>query len=93
MNRGSRIDIVRAEEDPAAVFATPQDVVDHKGLSRDEKLRILERWRLDALDMEVATEENMAGGEQSMLYQVTLAIEALHGETPHDGTRATKHGF
>lgn len=93
MKTGSRIDLARAEEDPAAVFATPQDVLDRAELSRDEKLRILNRWKLDALDMEVAAEENMAGGEQSMLAQVNLAIEALDGEEPHDGTQTTKHGF
>ena len=30
--------------DPAAVFGTPRDVLDHPGLTRDERLAILQQW-------------------------------------------------
>lgn len=93
MKTESQIDLARAEKDPAAVFETPREVLDRAELSREQKLRILERWKLDALDMEVAAEENMAGGERSMLAQVNLAIEALDGGTAGEGTLTTKHGF
>lgn len=94
MTSGDRFDLARAEEDPAAAFPTPQDVLQHEELSREEKRRILERWKLDALDMEVASEENMGGGENSLLAEVALALDQLgEDDGGNDGTQATKHGF
>lgn len=87
------IDLNQAEEDPAAVFAAPQDVLRQAGLSREQKLRILRRWKLDALEMEVAAEENMTGGERSRLDEVTAALNALDGDAETPGTGTTKHGF
>lgn len=87
------IDLSQAEEDPAAVFATPQDVLREAGLSREQKLRILQRWKLDALEMEVATEENMTGGERSRLDEVIAALDAMDGDAESTGTGTTKHGF
>lgn len=87
------IDLKQAEEDPTSVFASPQDVVRHGLLSRAQKLRILRRWKLDALEMEVAAEENMTGGETSRLDEVLAALNVLDGEAETDGTGTSKHGF
>ena len=93
MTSDKSIDLRQAEADPAAVFESPQDVLRQESLSRTQKLRILEQWKLDALDMDVAAEENMAGGEPSRLDDVIEALKALDTDTETEGTGATKHGF
>ncbi len=84
------IDLKRA--DPVAVFRTPDAVLEHPRLTREEKADILERWRYDACDLEVAEEENMGGGEPSMLEQVLKALAALGVETDLEHSPPTKHG-
>lgn len=86
-------DMEHAERDPSAVFATPEEVLAHPELNHEQKLRILRRWRLDALDLEVATEENMGDGEPSMLERVTNALMSLEGEKEGDAVAPTKQGF
>jgi hypothetical protein len=87
------IDIKHAEQDPAEVFLSPEEVLQHESLSHDEKVRILRRWRLDALNLEVATEENMPGGNGSMLESITKALMELEGEEEGDAKSPTKYGF
>lgn len=93
MNGDTPIDPKQAEKDPSGTFASPQHVLRHDSLSREEKLRILRRWKLDALEMEVATEEDMAGGESSRLDEVIAALDALGDNAETAGSGATKHGF
>lgn len=88
-----QIDIAHAEEDPSEFFSSPEDVLDHPELNHEEKVRILRRWRLDALNLDVAAEENMAGGESSMLERVTKALMSLEGEDEGDAVAPTKQGF
>ena len=42
-------------------------------LNRGEKLAILEAWELEARELAVASEENMTGGEPSLLEEVVQA--------------------
>jgi hypothetical protein len=72
--------------DPQKAFAHPQHLVDAKGLSDDEKVRLLLDWRQDLLEMQTATEENMPGqrGDAGMamrLKDVTDALIALGHES------------
>ena len=53
------IDLDRALKDPASVFERPSQVLDGKDLKREQKIKILRQWEYDALQREVATEENM----------------------------------
>ena len=71
------IDLKRARLDPLAVFQTPDAVLEHPRLTREEKTDILQRWKYDAFQLEVAEEENMGGGELSMLEQVLRALARL----------------
>lgn len=87
------IDIKHAEQDPSEVFHSPEEVLRNESLSHNEKVRILRRWRLDALNLEVATEENMPGGNGSMLESVTKALMELEGEEEGDAKSPTKQGF
>ncbi|MBR0661964.1 hypothetical protein [Neoroseomonas oryzicola] len=87
----ARPDIERALLDPAAVFATPEEVRDHRALSREQKIEILQRWEYDAADISVAVEEGMPGAEETLLRRITLALQAIAGPLDLDRTGASKH--
>ena len=59
-------------------------MVEHPHLTREEKIDILQRWKYDALELEVAEDENMGGGEPSMLEQVLESLAVLGVETNHE---------
>ena len=87
------IDFDRALKDPASVFERPAQVLDAKALTAERKVKILRQWEYDALQRDVATEENMPppSGLGSALAEIRRALESL-GETgaPHPG--GTKFG-
>ena len=76
------IDLKGARLDPTAVFPTPEAVVEHPGLTHEQKIDILERWKYDACELEAAEEEGMGGGGPSMLAPVLEALAGLRVE-PH----------
>lgn len=64
--------------DPARVFRSPRDVVDHPSLTRLQKREILKRWEWDARLIETATAEAMPDvGEPSRLDEVLGALADL----------------
>lgn len=69
--------IAQAKQNPSAMFDRPQDVLMANDLSRDEKRAILEQWKQDAIQLQTATEENMAGGEPSKIEEVVEALSTL----------------
>ena len=76
------IDLKKARLDPTAVFPSPEAVVEHPRLSREQKIDILKRWKYDACELEVAEDENMGGGGPADLERVLQALAALGAETP-----------
>ncbi len=62
---------------PSQIFAKPMEVVNTDSLTTLQKLKVLKRWEADARDLEVATAENMSGGETSHLSEVRTAIHTL----------------
>ena len=46
------------------------EVVETESMTATQKLKVLKRWEADANDLEVAANENMAGGESSRLGEV-----------------------
>ncbi|MCZ7566541.1 MAG: universal stress protein [Burkholderiales bacterium] len=84
------VDLEQALRDPAAVFATPEDVAAHPGLTREQKIEILRLWEYDAAEAEVATEEGMPGGDGDLLRRVLLALEGLGAGSCADETGPTK---
>ncbi len=86
------IDLKKARLDPTAVFSSPEAVVEHPQLTREEKTDILQRWKYDAFELEVAEEEGMGGGEPSMLEQVLKALAAMGVETDPEHSPPTRHG-
>ena len=61
--------------DPASHFDSPGSLLKDDSLSREQKIELLRRWYHDALELQVAEEEGMAGGERSWSRET---VEALH---------------
>lgn len=70
-------DFDKALLSPTKVFDSPMAVVRTDALTTDQKLEILKRWEAEARDLQVAAEENMAGGESNGLIEVRKAIDEV----------------
>jgi hypothetical protein len=90
--RISKVDLQAMLRDPAAAFRSPRDVLDHPGLTHDERLAILQQWEHDAKELSVAEGEGMGGGEESMLSRVRLAIARLGEQASASAGSIGKHG-
>jgi hypothetical protein len=73
----SEIDLQQALNDPADVFETPDAVVHHPALTREQKVQILNNWQLDASRLEGSEGEGMRGEDAPMLHRVRIALAAL----------------
>ena len=73
----SEIDLGRALNDPAGLFESPDAVVHHAALTREQKVRILNNWQLDASRLEGSEGEGMMGEDAPMLHRVRIALAAL----------------
>jgi len=62
---------------PQRHFDHPVDVLREPTLTSDEKRRILESWKLDAQRLAESTAENMSGGEESDLREVSKVLVEL----------------
>ena len=78
--RMNEIDLERALNDPAGLFGNPDAVVHHPALTREQKIQILNHWRLDASRLEGSEAEGMAGEDAPMLHRVHVALAALMGQ-------------
>lgn len=78
------ISFERAVCDPAAVFASPQEVLDAPTLTKPEKVEVLKRWAYDADQLAVAESEGMGGGEPSLQGRVLAALNELEAEMAKD---------
>ena len=68
---------------PTRHFDNPGDVLTYPGLKHKDRLRILESWKLDAQRLAESTAENMSGGEETNLREVSQALVQLKSmETP-----------
>ncbi|MGH6792658.1 MAG: hypothetical protein ACREDZ_11840 [Kiloniellales bacterium] len=77
--------------DPSGVFDRPEAVLSRNDIDHETKIEILRRWEYDAREMQVAEEENMAGGESDLLDRVLKALKTL--QAPDAEKEApTKHG-
>lgn len=83
-----------AKIDPTQVFTRPEEVLARDDFTREEKITILQRWRYDALELEVAAEENMSGEDESrnILQRIITALMDLGAEFHPDDTPPTKQG-
>jgi len=88
------LDLDTALASPASVFATPDDLVVEAALTRDQKIQALRQWHYDLRELQVATEENMGGGDEAgvTLEAVEDALRRLDAETDGDAPAPTTHG-
>ena len=63
---------------PHRHFNSPTEVLNAEELSSDDKRRILESWKLDASRLAESTAENMSGGEESGLREVSKTLLKLN---------------
>lgn len=76
----SEVNLERALNDPADLFESPDAVVRHPALTREQKIQILNSWQLDASRLEASEGEGMLGEDAPMLHRVRLALAALLGQ-------------
>jgi hypothetical protein len=83
MSRAVRSKIDKIEH-PQSHYATPDDLIDDRDLSREEKLDALKIWEQDARQMLTASSEGMPGSDEGvdpsnhhMLGQVKRAKDKL----------------
>ncbi|MBZ0071468.1 MAG: hypothetical protein WCY26_10495 [Thiohalobacteraceae bacterium] len=62
---------------PASVFTSPEEVVEHPELTLTEKIRVLRSWEYDAAEIAVAEEEGMQGPDNDLLRRILLALAGL----------------
>ncbi len=80
-------DYEKALVDPAAAFASPEELLARPDLSRSQMMDLLRRWHQDAEELSVAEEEGMGGGEPSLLERVSAALTRLEDVTPPESDR------
>jgi hypothetical protein len=73
----SEVNLERALSDPADLFESPDAVVRHPTLTREQKVQILNNWQLDASRLEASEGEGMCGEDAPMLHRVRVALAAL----------------
>jgi len=68
-----------ALSDPESTFIEPRFVAENKGLSRDEKIKVMLDWRQDLLELQTASEENMSRerGESNVGARLKAVTDAL----------------
>ncbi len=86
------MDIEKAMLDPVSVFSCPDEVFDEPSLTPEQKIKILRRWEYDARELEVAEEENMAGGPPDILDEILRVLLRLDAEVDIAHSPPTKQG-
>jgi hypothetical protein len=88
------IEFEHAMLEPAAVFGSPAGVLRALGLTRDQRIEILQSWAYQAADEAVALEEGMPGEDSDLIWQVLDALGHLIGRLDLELTAPTKqHGL
>jgi hypothetical protein len=88
------IDVEKALLNPAAVFKTPQQVIDTNDLSRNQKIEVLRRWEYDVREIQVLDDESTTAKETHAvtLDSVLAALRSLGAPIDVERTGPTKHG-
>jgi hypothetical protein len=88
------VNIEKALTDPSAVFKKPQDVVEKKDLSREQKIEILRRWEYDERELQVADEEGMSPDvpQPTVLDAVLNALRSLGAPADVERSEPMKQG-
>lgn len=66
---------------PDKVYQSPKDVLSAPNLSKREKIKVLEAWKHDAIELEVADDENMTTHRsKDRLAEILEALRQLEEE-------------
>lgn len=74
------MDFKKSLKNPAEAYDAPQAVMNDNTLSVEQKIEILEHWRYDELETEVADQENMAGHDPDRLGEINNLLLKLKDE-------------
>jgi hypothetical protein len=87
-------DVDKALLDPAAVFKTPQQVIEANDLSRQQKIEVLRRWEYDVREIQVLDDESTTAKESHTvtLDAVLNALRSLGAPIDVEHTAPTKQG-
>jgi hypothetical protein len=89
-----KIDIDQALLDPGSIFASPEALLLHDGLSDQQKIEVLRRWAYDISEISVAVEEGMPDGDGDLLQCIMVALNQLTGSVDVEHVGPTKqHGI
>lgn len=77
---------------PQRHFGRPEEVLNEPTLSVEDKRRILESWKLDAQRLAESTAENMSGGEETDLRDVSKVLIQLKSLEGMPVARQSKQG-
>ena len=75
-----------AKLDPEARFSRPVDVLNENGMTRDQKIAVLERWHLSLVERLRATDEGMAppagqtAAEAAAIEEISDMLKTLRRE-------------
>jgi hypothetical protein len=88
------VDVKKALLNPSAVFKQPEEVVQSKDLTRNQKVEVLSRWEYDIRQLQVADEEGMTAPrlEPVALEAVLKALRALGAPADVEHSAPTKQG-
>lgn len=64
-------------QDPNAYYEIPKDVLGDRRLSDQDKIKVLQQWKYDAIHMQTSEAENMSGGERSSLDQILECLRKI----------------
>lgn len=67
-------------QDPSAIYDHPREVLNDSKLSKAQKLKVLQQWKYDAIQIQNCDGENMCGGERSHLDSILFCIHTLETE-------------
>ena len=79
--RSDKLDMTKAKFSPSRYFDTPWQVVAHEQLTHRDKIEILTQWELDAKRGDVATDEGMPGGSDTLLPDIDRALKLLNNRS------------
>ena len=85
-------EIKKALLDPSSVYKSPDKVLKDKSLTRNQKIEILRRWEYDAIELQVAEEENMQGQNGKILDEILNALHEINADYEFQHPTPTKHG-
>ncbi len=67
---------------PDKIFETPDQVVENEQFSLSEKIRVLEAWRDNEIQLLRASGEGMTGGERPHLPLIEKALDRIGADIP-----------